>query len=130
MGKIELAEDDLSSEEHDEEEEAYPPWLQHIVEGEGDYYDKVKVLKEEGKLTLSNEGCLQGCCFTTCAAVRVLRHSTWQHCLDQTIMCYRLVLLAFAAAVLDSSHLHYLPYALCSAVLQRTRVSVVTSDAR
>ncbi len=41
--------DEAMSSESEEEEVKYPPWLEQVVKG--DYYDHVKVFKEEGKWT-------------------------------------------------------------------------------
>jgi hypothetical protein len=38
---------DDTSEEEENEEEVYPPWLQNIVNGE--YYDHVRVLQYHGE---------------------------------------------------------------------------------
>lgn len=52
MGTHEL-EDDVASDDNEagadsSEEERYPPWLHQIVEGE--YYNIVRIVKEEGEI--------------------------------------------------------------------------------
>lgn len=55
--------DNLSDDGDKEDDEEYPPWLQHIVEGE--YYNAVRVVEEEGRLVLLQLLSVRLCCGST-----------------------------------------------------------------
>lgn len=55
--------DNLSDDGDKEDDEEYPPWLQHIVEGE--YYNAVRVVEEEGRLLLLQLLSVRLCCGST-----------------------------------------------------------------